>query len=278
MGAETKLVKFNEPGAKKRLGQHFLRDKGVIDRIIRWIHPVASDVFWDIGAGDGALSLRLAPLVAGLTAIEIDQDRIPGLNHALADIPSARVIAGDFLQLELLQLAGRLPRGQKLRIAGNLPYNVATAILGRLLHSSLPIEDMFFMVQLEVAQRVAAHPATRQYGFLSVICQHLSEVRMGFKVSPACFVPRPQVTSATISIRPKGIPPGSQYEADFESLCKAAFAYRRKILSNSLSKHPVFGKISNELLARADIDGSRRAEELSVDEFEHLARVFVDSR
>jgi len=275
MGAYPRLVKSDEPGPKRRFGQHFLRDTGVLDRIVRWIQPATDDLFLDIGAGDGALSVRLAGRVARLVAIEVDADRIPLLEKALARFESATVIAGDILQLNLSELVSRyIQPGQKLRIAGNLPYNIATAIIEKLLHSQLSISDLFFMVQLEVAQRITASPGSKQYGLLSVECQHRADVRWGFKVSPACFVPRPRVSSATLSFCPKPHSRDPALEPDFEALCKAAFAYRRKTLENSLRRHPVLGKITRALLNSAGIDGSRRAEELSVQEYENLAEIY----
>ena len=277
MGVYPRLVKSNEPSAKKRFGQHFLRDTGVIDRIVGSIRPAPGDVFIEIGAGDGALSTRLAPLVARLLAIEIDFERIPQLEDALRPFPSALLIPGDILRLDLGKLASKyLNPGQRLRIAGNLPYNIGTAVIEKMLHETLPILDMFFMVQLEVAQRITAHPGSRQYGFLSVDCQHHADVQLGFKISPACFVPRPQVISSLISFRPKSTGMDSDCEAAFEAVGKAAFGHRRKTLSNSLAMDEALGKISHQLLSRAGIDGSRRAEDLTVPEYERLARIYHD--
>ena len=275
MGATSHLVKFNEPTPKKRFGQHFLRDKGVVDRIVRWIQPASNDLFLDIGAGDGALSLCLAPGVPRLLAIEVDADCIPYLENALAPFPSATVIAGDILKLDLAEIVSPyLKPDTRLRIAGNLPYNIATVIIEKLLHINLPIHDLAFMVQLEVAQRITARPGTRDYGYFSLVCQHRSDVRLGFKVSPACFVPRPKVKSAMVSFHLKPKIWDSALESDFEAMGKAAFSYRRKTLENSLSRHPVLGKRSSLLLTRAGIDGSRRAEELSILEYEHLAQTY----
>jgi 16S rRNA (adenine1518-N6/adenine1519-N6)-dimethyltransferase len=274
MGVHSRLVKSNEPALKKRLGQHFLRDTGILDRIVRWIQPSPNDLFLDIGAGDGALSTRLAQRAAHLIAVEVDLDCIPRLEKALESFENTTIIAQDILLLDLPELiACHLQPGQKLRIAGNLPYNAATAIIEKLLHASLPIEDLRFMVQLEVAQRITAAPGSRQYGFLSVACQHHSHVRMGPKVSPSCFVPRPQVHSAMVSFHPKNKPTDLLLESAFEVLSKGAFAYRRKTIGNSLRRHPQYGKISKALLAQASIDGSRRAEELSVAEYENLAHI-----
>jgi 16S rRNA (adenine1518-N6/adenine1519-N6)-dimethyltransferase len=279
MGVYKHLVKPYEPRLKKRFGQHFLRDTGVVDRIARWIQPSPEDLFLDIGAGDGALSSRIAPSVSRLLAIEIDADCIPHLEMAMASFASATVVAGDILQMDLTELISpHLQPNKRLRIAGNLPYNIATAIIEKLLHVALPIADMTFMVQLEVAQRITGIPGTRQYGYFSVNCQHHADVRFGFKVSPACFVPRPKVSSAIVSFKPKPSPLNPDLESDFEALCKAAFSHRRKTLENSLSKHPLFGKIADRLLKGAGIDGTRRAEQLSVQEYEHLARIFGELR
>ena len=275
MGVYTSLVKSNELAAKKRFGQHFLRDTGVLDRIVRWIQPDSEDVFLEIGAGHGALSTRLANHAATLLAIEVDRDCIPILRQSLEPFNSTKIIPSDVLRLELKEIVPEhLRPGKKLRIAGNLPYNIATAIIGKMLHSRFPIEDMFFMVQLEVAERIIAMPGTKRYGYLSVDCQHNSHVQMGFKVSSACFVPRPKVSSAMISLRPKPQLYNAAWEAHFEELTKAAFSYRRKTLENALRKHPVLNKIQEDLLIEAGIDGARRAEQLSVPEYEHLTTIF----
>jgi len=221
------------------------------------------------------LSLHLAPEVPRLLAIEIDADCIPHLENALASFPSATVIAGDILKLDLVEIVSPYLKPEtRLRIAGNLPYNISTVIIEKLLRIDLPIHDLAFMVQLEVAQRITARPGTKDYGYFSLVCQHHSDVRLGFKVSPACFVPRPKVSSAMVSFSLKPKIWDSALESDFETMGKAAFSYRRKTLENSLSRHPVLGKRSSLLLTRAGINGSRRAEELSVLEYEHLAQTY----
>jgi 16S rRNA (adenine1518-N6/adenine1519-N6)-dimethyltransferase len=272
------LVKTYASRAKKRLGQHFLRDTGVIDRIVRWMQPQPGDWFLEIGAGQGALSSRLAPAVAGLVAVEVDDDCIPGLESALEPFPSATILKADILTLDIPGLfsAGIQPQS-RLRAAGNLPYNIATAIIEKLLHCGIRFHDMRFMVQLEVAQRITSDPGSRQYGVLSVHCQHHCSVSMGFRVSASCFVPRPKVSSAMVSIEPKDLFPDPEFEAVFESLVKASFGHRRKTLSNSLQRHARFGPVAQRILSAVGIDGSRRAEELSLAEYEALARVCRDA-
>ena len=185
---------------------------------------------------------------------------------------------GDILEIKPQLLASALLKtGRKLRVAGNLPYNISTAIIATFLKSGLPIEDMLLMVQTEVAQRITAPPGSRQYGYLSVLCQHHCDVQPGFKISPSCFVPRPKVSSSMVSLKPREISTDAGFESDFEQLVKAAFGHRRKTLANSLGRHPVFSGLRDSLLRRAGIDGSRRAEMLSVPEFEILTRVYREA-
>ncbi len=279
MGASSSDVKPYTAGHKKRLGQHFLRDTGVIDRIIRWMNPRPDDTFIEIGSGDGVLSKRLAPAVARLFAIELDRDCIPSLEKALKPYKTATVVHDDILQLDMSQFASDSKRcTPDLRVAGNLPYNIATAIIEKIMHCSLSVQDMMFMVQAEVAQRITAAPGSRQYGYLSVHCQHHCDVRIGFRVSPSCFVPRPKVSSSMVSLHPKKSLKDADFESCFEDLVKAAFSHRRKTLANSLAKHALFGPVSNSILKHAGIDGSRRAESLSVAEFENLTRIYIKKR
>ena len=264
-----------ETRLKKRYGQHFLRDTGMIARIVGFIGPRPDDLLVEIGAGDGALSIRLAPKVLRLVALEIDREVIPALERGLAPYGNAEVIGGDILKINLPDLlTPRLGPGITLRIAGNLPYNIGTAIIEILLALALPIKDMAFMLQLETARRIVAAPGSGEYGYFSVLCQHHCAVNLGFQVPPACFVPRPRVTSAMVSLKPKDSPGDREFEEAFKSLAKAAFAYRRKKIVNSLGRCPQIGPAVGELLGKAGIDGARRAEDLTVAEYERLAHIY----
>jgi 16S rRNA (adenine1518-N6/adenine1519-N6)-dimethyltransferase len=241
------------------------------------MHPAETDCFLEIGAGDGALSTRLAPRVMGLLAVEMDPDWLPVLERALAGYPAARVLRGDILEMDILELIGPFMGRAELRAAGNLPYNIATAVIERLLALRLPFRDMTFMVQYEVARRIVAVPGSREYGQLSVWCQHVSEVVLAFTVSPACFVPRPKVKSAVIVFRPLQRCWDRALEDRFVGVLRASFAYRRKTIANSLRRDPELGGMTDSLLERAGIDGVRRAEELTVGEYENLARTLADT-
>ncbi len=135
---------------------------------------------------------------------------------------------------------------------------------------------MIFMLQLETAERINAAPGSKDYGFFSVFCQHFCETRLALKVSPACFVPRPQVYSAMITLRPRTRNRNPASESHFISIARAAFAHRRKKLVNSIRYSLELGPVAESILDLAGIDGTRRAEDLSVSEYEHLAEVFGD--
>jgi len=261
--------------AKKRLGQHFITDTGVLGRILDYIQPAEKDVIIEIGAGQGALSALLAPRISRLLAIEIDADCLPALTAALQDTPQADVILEDILEADIESLAlPCLSSDTRLRICGNLPYNIATAIIGKLVTLNLPLADMIFLVQLEMAQRITASPGSRQYGFFSVLCQHFCATSLGFKVSPGAFMPRPRVYSAMLRLVPQVRERSPELDSALLLLSKAAFAHRRKKIANALRLHPKIGPISKSLLDSAKIDGSLRAEQLSVQNFEHLAHIF----
>ncbi len=260
---------------KKRYGQHFLRDIGTIDRIVRLIAPAPNDVMIEIGGGDAALSVRLAPKVYQLVTVEIDRDLIPVLEEALTSFPNAEVISQDILETDLGAIAqSRLAPGLRLRVVGNLPYNVGTAIVENLLVQLLPIEDMTFMLQLETAQRITAVPGTREYGFFSVLCQYFCDTKLCLRIPPACFVPRPRVQSALVSLRLRRRIRSPRAEQVFVKVTKAAFAYRRKKLVNSLRQDAALGCLAGRILGVAHIDGSRRPEDLSVQEYERLTDAF----
>jgi 16S rRNA (adenine1518-N6/adenine1519-N6)-dimethyltransferase len=260
--------------AKKRFGQHFLRDRGMIERIVRLIDPSPGDLIVEIGAGRGALSIPLASRAQRLIAIELDIECIPLLEESLASYPRASVLRADILELDLADLVLPFLDRYRLRLVGNLPYNIATALIEKLWPMNLPVRDMIFMLQLEVAERITSSPGAHAYGFLSVCCQHFADTEIEFKVPPACFVPRPKVNSAMIRLRPKPVSGDADYEQCFSNLVKAAFSHRRKTLANSLTRHPAIGALAEELLVAAGIDGRRRAEDLSVGEYESLARVY----
>ena len=251
--------------ARKRFGQHFLLDLNLTRRIARAAAPLGQGTIIEIGPGPGGLTRAL--LLEGATnlvAIELD----PRALGALAELQAAadgrlRVIEADALKIDPATL-GPAPR----RIVANLPYNVSAPLLVRWLKSASSIADMVLMFQKEVVDRLVAAPRSKDYGRLSVIAQHVCEVRRLFDVAPSAFVPPPKVTSSVARLTPR---PAEQRLADLaplERITAAAFGQRRKMLRGSLAgvtPDPV-GRLESLALSP-----TARAEELSVADFVRLA-------
>jgi len=253
---------FTQP-AKKRLGQHFLTDTHIIERIVRAINPQPGQHLVEIGPGQGALTLPLLRQHGQLTAIEFDRDLMAPLSAKAAQFGHLHLIQDDVLNVDLSQLAGKKP----LRLVGNLPYNLSTPILFHALNHARAISDMTFMLQKEVVQRMAASPGSKTYGRLSVMLQAYCEVSALFEVPPQAFSPPPKVDSAVVRLvlrDPAHL--GTTNPSRFAQIVKAAFAQRRKTLRNALH-----GVCSTEQLAAAGICEQARAEQLAVTDFVRLA-------
>ena len=241
---------------RKRFGQHFLADAGIIDAIVKAIAPQPSDAMVEIGPGLAALTQPLVERLGKLTVIELDRD----LAHKLRAHPALTVIESDVLRVDFAQLAAPLPTPQKLRVVGNLPYNISTPILFHLLDFVDVIQDQHFMLQKEVIDRMVAKPATSDYGRLSVMLQWRYAMENVLFVPPESFDPPPRVNSAVVRMVPR---------ADFETVnvnrlsevVKVAFSQRRKLLRHSL------GKWLEEKAFSGTFDVQRRAEEVPVAEY-----------
>ena len=252
--------------ARKRLGQHFLLDLNLTRRIARAAAPLTEGTTIEVGPGPGGLTRAL--LLEGATrvvAVEVDPRAIGAL-HELQAVAELRltVIEGDALQIAPASL-GPPPR----RIVANLPYNVSTALLVRWLHAADDIADMVLMFQKEVVDRLVAVPRTKEYGRLSVLAQHVCEVRRLFDVSPSAFVPPPKVTSSVARLTPR---PAAARLADLgplERLTAAAFGQRRKMLRGSLAS--LFAD-PTAVLGEFGLSPRARAEELSVADFVRLSQ------
>jgi 16S rRNA (adenine1518-N6/adenine1519-N6)-dimethyltransferase len=266
------------PAIKKLLGQHFLRDTGIIDQIACLFQPSPEDLVVEIGAGDGALSRRIAPCVGNLVAIEIDPEWTAPLRERLSSFAHVCVLDADILKLDLRQVLSNYPTNRRVRILGNLPYYIATAIIEQMLRLELPIFDMLYMVQVEVAERITAAAGTHRYGYFSVYCQHFADAQMGFKIAPQCFVPKPKVMSAMVRLVPKSVRWERETEECFIELSKAAFAFRRKKVVNSLKRNSKFGPYAADLLAAGGISSQLRAENVSVAEYERLPVLYQQLR
>ena len=258
-------------------GQNFLRNLDVKRRIVSEISAGPEDVFLEIGAGSGELTL---PLVAGgakrILAIEADPALSARLNQALEteQLDQVEVIEADFLALDLCALL--VGRGlDRVRAIGNLPYSVASPILRKLLSARTRLVDLILMFQSEVAERLVARPSTKAYGFLSVITQQAARVEILHRVPPSAFWPQPKVTSALVrmELRREDEPLVGEQEV-FQALVKALMAHRRKNISNNLKRLRSPSLKASDVqsaLDRLNIDPSRRGESLSVKEFAALS-------
>lgn len=255
--------------ARKRFGQHFLHDQNIIHRIIRAINPQPGDRLIEIGPGQGALTIPLLQQCKELTAIELDRDLIPILQQRAQSIGELHLINQDVLTIDL----STLPLSPPLRLVGNLPYNISTPLMFHLLEHSELIEDMFFMLQKEVAERIIARPEDKHYGRLSVMMQYYCDSDYLFDVPPGCFSPPPRVDSAVIRLQPHATPPVQVEDVSLLSLVvQTAFNQRRKTIHNSLKKI-----LDNTHIESLGIDPGARAETLSLTDFAKLTTLVSSS-
>ena len=253
--------------ARKRFGQHFLHDRNIIDRILRAIAPQAGDNLVEIGPGQGALTYPLLQRCDRLTAIELDRDLVPILEQRAPAFGQLEVINADILEFELSSIAST----RKFRLVGNLPYNISTPLMFHLLESADLIEDMHFMVQKEVAQRIVAVPGDSSYGRLSVMLQCRCLCQYLFDVAPTCFRPPPKVDSAMIRLLPLERPKYAIGDAaSFARIVQTAFSQRRKTISNSLKS-----LLDRETIIDCGIDPGLRAENLEIADFAKLSRALT---
>lgn len=253
-----------KPFARKRFGQHFLHDATVIQRIIAAIGAKPDQSLLEIGPGRGALTLPLLVVCRQLQAIELDRDLVPLLQKISAEWGDLIIHQGDVLTFDWASLRRD---EQRLRVVGNLPYNISTPLIFHLLNSASHIEDMHFMLQKEVAERIAAEPGDSNYGRLSVMVQYYCETRLLFTVAAAAFTPPPKVESAVIRLIPyREFPVPVTDEQRFAELVTQAFSQRRKTLRNSLKS-----LLSAAEMEAAGIDPGLRPERLSVADFAALS-------
>jgi len=259
---------MNNARPKKSFGQHFLHERRYIERIVAAVAPQADDFLVEIGPGEGALTLPLLAVSHRLTAIELDTDLIPDLQARAAGVGELNIIHADVLKVDFTALAHR--HGvERLRIAGNLPYYISSPILFHCVAHAGAIQDMHFMLQKEVVDRMAAEPGSKVYGRLSVMPQLACRVEPLFTVPPGAFRPPPKVDSAVVRLRP--LPVDQRHDADparVHAIVKAAFAQRRKTLGNALRQ-----ELDADAIRRADIDPKARAETLSPEDFVRLAKL-----
>lgn len=249
---------------RKRFGQNFLVDTGIVQRIITAVDPRPDQVIVEIGPGQGVLTRPLAESGAELHLLEIDRDLAAALETDFARFPGVRVHCVDALRQDLAALC----RDRRVRLVGNLPYNISTPLLFHLLQWPDQIVDMHFMLQQEVVARMAARSGGKERGRLSVMCQYHCVVTPLFTVPPEAFRPPPRVQSAVVRLTPHPRPPVEIPDLrQFERLVAQAFSMRRKTLRNSLR-----GLLDVDAIAAAGVDPGQRAETLSLEQFAALAQ------
>jgi 16S rRNA (adenine1518-N6/adenine1519-N6)-dimethyltransferase len=257
---------FTEP-AKKHLGQHFLHERGIIDKIVLAVNPQPGDRLVEIGPGQGAITFPLLDRHHALTVIEFDRDLIAPLTAAARAHGELTVIHRDVLEVDFTALASE--NDGQIRLVGNLPYNLSSPILFHALDHAAAIRDMHFMLQKEVVDRMAAAPGSKVYGRLSVMLQAYCAVTPLFKVAPGAFRPPPKVDSAVVRLVPRA--PESIGVADprrFAHVVRAAFGQRRKTLRNALN-----GVADTAQIEAAGLRPDARAEQIDVAGFVRLANL-----
>lgn len=255
--------------ARKRFGQNFLHDAGVIERIVRSINPQPDDAMVEIGPGLGALTEELLEANPDLSVVEIDRDLIPVLRTRFFNYPGLEIHEADALRFDFSELVAD---GKPLRIVGNLPYNISTPLIFHLLNQSGVVKDMHFMLQKEVVQRLAAVSGDNNYGRLGIMTQYFCKVQPLFEVGPGAFRPAPKVDSAIVRLIPyEALPHPAKDLKALQVLVRTAFNARRKTLRRALG-----GLVTVAQLQQLGIDDNLRPENLSLAEYVAIADTLVD--
>lgn len=277
--SKDKRIPARKPYAKRSLGQNFLVDQGYVSKIVGSLALSEADNVIEIGSGRGALTGKLIETGARVTAVEIDSELAHLLEKEFADESRFRLVAGDFLEIDLRGLVDDTPA----KIAANLPYYISTPILRKLFEHRELFSVLVVMLQKEVAERITAQPGDSARGFLTVVVERGFSAEKLFDVPAGAFRPIPKVESAVVRLTVKGDIGGAASDAEFEELASAAFRQKRKTLKNNLEAAggPLGDKISalggpESVLKSAGIDASARAEALTKEDWILLAEtVFV---
>jgi len=256
----------------KKLGQNFLIKRGIVDEIVHAAELTPGEPVLEVGPGIGTLTQGLAQSGADVTAIELDRRLLEVLDTTLASYDNVRIVHGDVLKLDVPTFMNHKP----FKVVANLPYYITTPIIMSLLESKLPIERLVVMVQKEVALRMVAKPGTKDYGALSVAVQYYTEPDIVLDVPPKSFLPAPAVTSSVIRCVLRDKPPVDVIDEKlFFRVVKAGFAQRRKTFANTMKTTGLSKDRIEELLAKANIDGQRRGETFTLQEFADVANAWA---
>lgn len=278
MSSPKDIIKHYNIKPRKKLGQSFLLDQNIIKKIAGATQITKEDIVVEIGSGIGVLTEILAQQSRKLIAVELDENLIAVLKEKLAGFPNVEIYSGDILKFDFNSISNSY--NSKVKIVGNVPYNISSPLIFRLLAFRSVIDNFTLMLQKEVVDRLVALPNNKSYGVPSVFLQMFARVERLFNVPSTCFYPQPKVESAIIKGTFLSEPLiNLTSEIFFTKLVKAAFAQRRKTLINNLKNAKFLEGLSaealTEALSHASIDGKRRGETLSVQEFGYLSNVLI---
>lgn len=261
----------NFAAPRKSLGQNFLQDPNIINKIVASLALSRDDLLLEIGPGRGALTELIIGQVEDFHLVEFDRDLVEYWQRRASSEAGLTVHGVDILKFDLAQIES--DSGRKLKVIGNLPYNISSPVLFHLMNYAERIDSQIFMLQKEVVERMAAKPGNKQYGRLSVMLQYRYHIENLFSVPPGAFFPPPKVDSAVARLTPlPDVALAAEQHADFARLVKQAFSQRRKTLRNTLK-----GLLSAEQIEAQGVDPSARAETLAVSDFVGLTKRYSAS-
>lgn len=259
----------------KSLGQNFLIDENVLNKIVDSGNLDESQCVLEIGPGAGTLTRRLAQTGAKCVAVEIDKALIPILNESMAEFENFKLINNDILKVDIDALCKEEFGGKPFHVIANLPYYITTPIVMKLLEEKLPVKSMTLMVQKEVADRMCASCGTKEYGALSVAVGYYARPSVICKAEPHCFIPQPKVASSVVHLEVGEVPSVNvKDEKKMFAVVKSAFGQRRKTLVNALTKSPYINigkEAATEALKEMGLSESIRGEKLSIEQFAELS-------
>ena len=275
-----KILQKHNFNFQKKLGQNFLIDNHVIEKIMNGAEISLEDCILEIGPGIGTLTEQLATVARKVVAVEIDKSLIPILEETLSSLDNIKIINEDILKVDIETLMKEENSGKPIKVIANLPYYITTPIIMGLLESSLPLKSMTVMVQKEVATRMSAKPGSKDYGALSLAIQYYANPYLVANVPPNCFIPRPNVGSAVIHLEKYLVPPVKVKDKKLMfQLIRASFNQRRKTLVNGIFNFEDFSYSKEEVERAVEKLGkgkSVRGEALTLEEFGEMANIMMD--
>lgn len=286
MGSTKDIIKKYKLRLTKSLGQNFLNDERVVEKIVDSAEVSSDDLVIEIGPGAGSMTKELCKRAGKVVAVEIDRHLIPVLEETLKEFSNLHIINKDVLKVnfkkDIVDFSTESFTPLSVKVVANLPYYITTPIIMKLLEQNPGIDCMVFMVQKEVAQRMVATPRGKDYGALSVAVQYYSKPEKVFDVPPHCFIPQPEVDSTVIKLQILKKPPVEVMdEGLFFKTIKAAFGQRRKTLLNALSNSGYFTpnkEDMKDILKSIGIEENRRGETLSILQFAQLANLLFTKK